>query len=157
VLVICDKKYAEKADARKAGVGTESQIISKEIYEKVDQSKFIPIVCEFDEDGNPYLPRFFRSRIWIDFSTLEAVNENWERLIRLLYGKPLHEKPSLGKPPAYIRTETSAPASPVTAKFHSFRQALLQEKKGLAAYRRDFLDACIAYADALRVRQRPDV
>jgi hypothetical protein len=45
VLVISDKQYAQKADARKAGVGTESQIISKEVYEKVDQSKFIPIVC----------------------------------------------------------------------------------------------------------------
>ena len=37
VLVISDKQYAQKADARKAGVGTESQIISKEVYEKVDQ------------------------------------------------------------------------------------------------------------------------
>jgi hypothetical protein len=157
VLVVSDKKYAEKADARKAGVGTESQIISKEVYEKVDQSKFIPIACEFDENGNPYMPRFFQSRIWIDFSTSEAVNENWERLIRLLYGKPLHEKPSLGKPPAYIRTDTTTPVSPVTAKFNSFRQALLQGKKGLATYRRDFLDACITYADALRVRQRPEV
>src|SRR5215510_6065595 len=36
VLVICDQAYSEKADARKAGVGTESQIISKEVYEKVD-------------------------------------------------------------------------------------------------------------------------
>ena len=157
VLAISDKKYAEKADARKAGVGTESQIISKEVYEKVDQSKFIPIVCEFDKDGNPYLPRFFTSRIWIDFSTPEAVNENWERLIRLLFGKPLHEKPTLGKPPAYIRAETGAPSSPATAKFSAFRQALLQGKKGLAAYRRDFLDACLAYADSMRIRQRPEV
>ena len=37
VLVICDKEYAEKADNRKAGVGTETQIISSSIYEKVDQ------------------------------------------------------------------------------------------------------------------------
>ena len=31
VLAFCDKAYAEKADARRAGVGTESQILSKEI------------------------------------------------------------------------------------------------------------------------------
>ena len=157
VLVVCDKKYAEKADARKAGVGTESQIISKEVYDKVDQSKFIPIVCELDDQRNPYVPRYFKSRIWIDFSTPEAVNENWERLIRLLFGKPLHEKPTRGQPPAYIRTDTSAPASPAAAKFNSFKQALLQGKKGLAAYRRDFLDACFAFADSLRVRQRPEI
>ena len=31
VLIFCDAEYASKADARKAGVGTESQIISGEI------------------------------------------------------------------------------------------------------------------------------
>ena len=156
VLVVCDRKYAEKANARTAGVGTESQIISKEVYEKVDQSKFIPIVCEFDDKGNPFLPTFLKSRIWIDFSTPEAVNENWERLIRLLYGKPLHEKPSLGRPPAYIREDTAAPASPAITKFHALKQAILQGKKGIGMYRRDFVDACIAFADSLRVRERPN-
>ena len=37
VLIISDARYAEKANARKGGVGTESQIISQEVYEKVDQ------------------------------------------------------------------------------------------------------------------------
>jgi hypothetical protein len=157
VLVFSDKEYAVKADARKAGVGTESQIISKEVYVKVDQSKFIPIICEFDGEGNPYLPVFFKSRIWIDFSSPEAVNENWERLIRLLYGKPMNEKPKLGKPPAYVLLDAASPASPAIAKFASLRQAILQAKKGIPIYRRDFLDACIEYADALRVRERPTV
>ena len=51
VLMMCDKSYKEKADKRKSGVGTESQIISNEVYEKVEQTKFIPIVCEKDEKG----------------------------------------------------------------------------------------------------------
>jgi len=157
VLVVCDQKYSEKADARKAGVGTESQIISKEVYEKVDQSKFIPIVCQFDEKGNPFLPIFLKSRIWIDFSTPEAVNGNWERLIRVIYGKPLHEKPTLGKPPVYITSDVATPTSHVQAKFNSLKQAILQGKNGLPLYRRDFLDACISYADELRIRERPNV
>jgi len=157
VLIISDKAYSEKADARKAGVGTESQIISKEVYEKVDQSKFIPIACEFSNDGNPYLPTFLKSRIWINFSSAEAVNENWEQLVRLIFGKPQHEKPELGKPPAYITNDKASPSSPAITKFNAFRQALLQDKKGLSIYRKDFLDACISYADALRVRERPNV
>ena len=112
VLVVCDKAYSEKADARKAGVGTESQIISREVYEKVEQSKFIPVVCEFSDDHEPFLPTFFKSRIWIDFSSSEAVNENWEKLVRVLYGKPAHQKPSLGNPPAYITTDTASPLKP---------------------------------------------
>ncbi|GIW57008.1 MAG: hypothetical protein KatS3mg082_3412 [Nitrospiraceae bacterium] len=157
VLVFSDSEYAAKADARRAGVGTESQIISREVYSKVKQSKFIPIVCEFDESGEPCLPTFLKSRIWIDFSSPEAANDNWERLIRVLYGKPAHEKPSLGKPPTYVTTDVSAPASPATAKFRALKQAILQGKRGLKLYRQDFLDACYVYADALRIRERPDV
>ncbi len=157
VLVFCDSEYAAKADARKAGVGTESQIISQEIYDKVQQSKFIPIVCDFDPEGEPYLPIFLKSRIWIDFSSPEAANENWERLIRVLYGKPAHQKPTLGKAPAYVLADSSVPASPAVGKYTALRQTILQDKPGRKAYRRDFLDACYGYVDALRIRERPDV
>lgn len=157
VLIVCDKKYSEKADARKAGVGTESQIISKEVYEKVDQSKFIPIVCELDEKGNPFLPIYLKSRIWIDFSSPEVVNGNWEQLTRVIYGKPLHEKPKLGKPPVYITSDVPTPTSQVQAKFNSLKQAILQGKNGIALYRREFLDASLEYANELRIRERPDV
>ena len=157
VLVICDKKYAEKADTRKAGVGTESQIISSEVYKKVEQSKFIPIVCEFGSDGEPLLPTFLKTRMWINFSSSEAENENWEQLVRLLYGKPQHVKPKKGKAPTYITSDTPVPTSEASAKFNSLKQAILQEKKGISIYRRDFIDSCISYADELRVRERPQV
>jgi len=157
VIVVCDKAYSHKADIRKAGVGTESQIISKEVYEKVEQSKFIPIVSEFDTDGNPYLPTFLKSRIWIDFSSPEAANENWEQLIRLLYGKPFHEKPKLGKPPAYVHEDSATPSSPALSKYNSLKQAILQAKPGIGIYRGYFIDACIEFADSLRVRERPAI
>ena len=157
VLVVCDKKYAEKASARMAGVGTESQIISSEVYDKVEQSKFIPIVCHFGDDGEPILPVFMKSRMWINFSSPEAENENWEQLVRLLYGKPQHVKPQRGKSPTYITSEVPIPTSEAFAKFNSLKQAILQDKKGINHYRRDFIDSCISYADTLRVRERPTV
>jgi hypothetical protein len=157
VLVICDRKYSEKADRRKAGVGTESQIISKEVYDKVEQSKFIPIVCELDETQEAYLPTFLKSRIYIDFSTLEAVNQHWEQLIRAIYDKPQYEKPKLGKPPIYITSEIEIPISKIQPKFNTLKQAILEGKKGTPFFRSDFLDACIQYADDLRIRERPEV
>lgn len=156
-LIFSDSEYAKKADARKAGVGTETQIISQEVYSKAKQSKFIPIVCEFDALNEPCLPTFLRSRIWLDFSSPEGANENWERLIRILYGKPAHEKPTLGKAPPYLSADDTVPASPAGTKFAAFRQALIQEKQGLKLYRNDFFDACCNYADSLRIRERPDV
>jgi hypothetical protein len=155
VLVVSDKAYADKADARKAGVGTESQIISQEVYNKVEQSKFIPILCELSDTGEPYLPVFIKSRIGVNFSTPELVNENWEQLIRLLFGKPLYQKPSVGKPPTYISQNQSSPSNPAISKFASFKQAFLQGKKGIASYREDFLEECFAYTDRLRTRQPP--
>jgi len=157
VLVFSDSGYTEKADARKAGVGTESQIISKEVYSKIKQSKFLPIVCEFDTHGKECLPTFFQSRIWIDFSSDEAVNKNWEQLIRVLFGKPAYEKPQLGSAPVYITTDTATPASPSGAKFAALKQAVAQNKRDLKSYRQDYLDACCNYADMLRIRERPDI
>mgnify|MGYP002622682852 CR=1 FL=1 len=157
VLVFCDRMYAKKADSRKSGgVGTESQIISREMYDKVRQDKFIPIVCEASETGEPCLPVFMRNRMYIDFSTPAAVNENWEQLVRVLYGKPIHQKPEIGKAPLYIAEEHHVPASSATFKLNALRQALINEHKQIAAYRRDFLDSCIKAADTLRIREQPN-
>ena len=157
VLIFSDQEYSQKADNRKAGVGTESQIISKEIYDKVDQKKFIPIVCERQEDGEPYLPVFLKSRIWIDFSSPESENENWERILRALYGKSIHEKPTIGKPPSYITDDADRPSLPTIGKFNSLHDALVNQKPTIAMCRNDFIDAAISFADELRVRERPEV
>lgn len=157
VLVCCDRVYSEKADARKAGVGTETQIISQEMYGRVEQSKFIPIACELDELGSPYLPVFLKSRIYIDFSGPESVNQNWERLVRTIYGRPLLEKPKLGRPPAYLESSGSSSGAPAAAKLGTLRNALLSARPGVPLYRSDFLDSCLALADELRIRERPQV
>lgn len=129
VLIFSDQEYAQKADNRKAGVGTESQIISQEVYDKVDQKKFIPIVCERQENDEPYLPVFLKSRIWIDFSSPESENENWERLLRVLYGRPIHEKPKLGKAPAYIQPDSAAPSSPALGKYNSLHKQFCKKRR----------------------------
>ncbi len=102
VLLILDKKYAEKADDRSGGVGTETQIISPQIYSNVDQEKFIPIVVERDDEGNEYLPTYLGSRIYIDLSSIDHFENNYEKLIRNIYERPAYIKPKLGKAPTYI-------------------------------------------------------
>lgn len=75
--------------------------------------------------------------------------------MRLLFGKPLHVKPAVGKSPAFLRDD-AAPASPALAKFSALKQAIVNGKPAIEMYRQDFLDACIEYADALRIRKMPD-
>lgn len=150
ILIICDKVYSIKADNREAGVGTESQIISPKIYDQLEQSKFIPIVAEKNDEDQPYLPSMLTSRIWLDFSSAENVNANWERLVRLLFGKPEHKKPKLGKVPSFILSDVVAPTSQIHAKFNSLKDALQKDKKGINSYRKDFENSCFEYVLNLR-------
>lgn len=107
VLIISNKKYAEKADGREGGVGTETQIITPNIYSKEKQEKFIPIVIERDENGEPYLPIYLKSRKYIDFSRVETFEDSYEELLRNILEAPSLPKPKLGnKPPSYITEST---------------------------------------------------
>lgn len=105
VAIICDQVYAQKADQRSGGVGTETQIISPEIYSKSEQSKFVTILSEKDENGNPYLPTYYKQRIYIDLSNDDLYASNFDQLLRWIYDKPLYIKPPLGKPPTFLFDE----------------------------------------------------
>jgi hypothetical protein len=102
VAIVCDEKYAAKADGRLGGVGTETQIISKEVYENQRQEKFVAIVTARDKSGAPFLPAYYRSRIFIDLSDDDLYVDNFERLLRWIFDKPLNVKPEIGSRPAYL-------------------------------------------------------
>lgn len=102
VILVIDEQYGEKADKRKGGVGTETQIISAEVYESVNQNKFVAVIAHRNEEGKAKLPIFYKSRIYIDLSDDELYGRNFEQLLRWVYDKPLHIKPDLGKKPAFL-------------------------------------------------------
>ncbi|WP_018868546.1 MULTISPECIES: toll/interleukin-1 receptor domain-containing protein [unclassified Thioalkalivibrio] len=104
VVLICDQEYSAKADGRSGGVGTETQIISKEIYEQQSQEKFVAVVCEKDEAGKAYLPAYYRSRIYIDLSEDDRYSENFEKLLRWVFDKPLYVKPEIGTTPSFLES-----------------------------------------------------
>ena len=154
VLIFTDARYAEKANDRAKGVGTESQIISAEIYGRTTQEKFIPILCEFDANGEPCLPVFLKTRIYIDFSTPEHANDNWETLIRRLYKKPLLTKPRLGKAPAYLEAG-SAPASITASKFIALKKAVHDGRPNLRVWIADYVDAVVLQLEEFRLSTEP--
>lgn len=109
VVLVCDQAYARKADGRAGGVGTETQIISAEVYAKQSQDKFVAVIAEKDDAGKPFLPAYYKSRIYVDLSESDRYAENFEKLLRWVFDKPLYLKPELGKPPSFI-VEPDAPA-----------------------------------------------
>lgn len=100
VLVLCDRRYSEKANDRSGGVGTESLIISPKIYADVEQTKFIPVVMERDENGQPYLPVYLHGRKYVDYSRQDA--QAYDEIVRLLWNEPLQEKPPIGTKPKFL-------------------------------------------------------
>lgn len=102
VLIFCDKVYADKANNRTGGVGDETIIISPEIYSNVKQNKFIPIILEHEDNGEPCCPSYIKSRIYIDLSNDDNFEASFEKLIRNIYDMPLYKKPPLGNRPEWL-------------------------------------------------------
>ncbi|MDY4298530.1 TIR domain-containing protein [Pseudomonas salmasensis] len=106
VIMVSDKIYAQKADGRAGGVGTETQIISAKVYEKAKQDKFVAVVAE-KEDGKACLPTFYGKRKYIDLSEADDYAKNFEMLLRWVFDKPLHVKPEVGALPAFLSDSTA--------------------------------------------------
>jgi hypothetical protein len=103
VLVICDKGYKTKAEERSGGVGTETQIISKQVYSDLSQEKFIPIVAERDDvTGEPAIPIYMGTRKYIDLSSQDQFEEGYEYLLRNIFNRPVYRKPALGVTPSWL-------------------------------------------------------
>jgi len=132
VLVLCDKAYQEKANERRGGVGTETQIITPNVYADANQEKFIPIVVERDYNGNDFIPIYMKGRKFIDFSTEELFIENYEQLLRTLYKRPQYRKPKKGNPPSFLFNEEEVN----DYKFHFLLQQIksdISKQKNTAA------------------------
>ena len=149
VAIICDETYAAKADGRFGGVGTETQIISKEVYENQSQEKFVAIVCGKDENGKAYLPTYYKSRIYIDLSEADRYADNFERLLRWIFDKPLYEKPKIGKRPHFLSEDNQITLG-TTATFKRCVDAIKNHKSHAAGA---FDEYCTIFADNLeRIR-----
>lgn len=150
VLVVCDRIYQTKADVRKGGVGTETQLISKEVYENTVQEKFIPIVREYDDKGKPCIPHYMASRIYIDLSSDEKFEESYQKLIRNLYDKPLLKRPVLGTAPAYIIEEEQITLK-TSHKVAEIKNALLNDRRSANGLISDYLDVFISSLEDFRL------
>lgn len=102
VVILCDRTYADRANNREGGVGDETLIISSEVYEKAEQRKFIPVIIERDKDGAAYVPAYIKSRIYIDLSDGGIYGEEYEKLVRDIYEKPLYTRPPIGQRPSFL-------------------------------------------------------
>lgn len=110
VLMLLDKEYAEKANNKKGGVGIETQIISNEVYSNVEQSKFIPIIFDRDDEGKIYVPIYLKSKFHYDL-TRDNSDEEYVKLVKQIYGRQMYYKPELGNKPSWVDEDLNNPSS----------------------------------------------
>ncbi len=154
VLMLCDKAYAEKADSRKGGVGTETLIITPEIYGQADpaskEQRYIPIIMERDEQGQACCPIFLSGRSYIDMSTPDLFEKGFEQLLRAIFNKPVFKKPELGKPPAYILSDEEITLGS-SSKQRAAITALQAGKANALGACRDYFDTVVENLERFRV------
>lgn len=102
VLILLDEQYENKSNSRSGGVGTETQIISPEIYNKVNQEKFIPVVFERGANGEVHKPAYLKGLLHFDLSISERYDDEYQRLVKRLYGIEIYQKPELGNKPSWL-------------------------------------------------------
>lgn len=138
VLLICTKEYAQKANDRTGGVGIESTIVSEEIYSNADQTKFIPVVFEYEND-KPCVPVFAKSRFFVDLSSDEKFEEGYDQLLRDIYDKPRFQRPPIGKMPSYLAAEDPV-FLPTSNKVKGIKAAIMAANPNTPLLIRDYLD-----------------
>lgn len=144
VLILLDENYMKKANERKGGVGTETQILSPEIYEKTKQEKFIPIVFSRGANGEICKPSFLKGILHFDLSQDDKYASEFERLVKRLYGVEIFKKPEIGKQPSWLFEEKQVINAKIAfssifnaksdiEKQYEIRQALSKIKNDISA------------------------
>ena len=123
VLILLDPIYEKKANERNGGVGAETQIISPEIYNKVKQEKFLPVIFERGENGEIPKPQYLKTMLHFDLSQEEKYDSEYQRLVKRLYGIEIVEKPELGKKPSWLEEKTM-----ISTKTRTRYECLKQQK-----------------------------
>lgn len=143
VLILVNEEYTNKANIRKGGVGTETQIISPELYNKASQNKYIPVIFDLDSNNEPAKPPvFLQGRIYRNLAIMEEYEKEYEDLTRCVFEKPLRTRPQVGNPPSYLEESIINP-SKSTFILRSFDSQIERNPKRVNILLKDFFDSYI--------------
>jgi formylglycine-generating enzyme required for sulfatase activity len=122
VLVVCTSAYKKKSDSSDpSGVGYEKGVITGELFVKRNQRKFIPILRK----GKWWeaAPSWASGKNYIDLSGDPYDEENYQELLRTLYGKR-EPPPPLGIPPDFSTKKDNSTEIDLKTKKNARREKI---------------------------------
>lgn len=99
VIMVCTPNYAQKANNREGGVGTENTIITGEYYDEKTGEKYIPIVKDYSTNFKESLPTYLKTKYAIDFKDDSKYKQKFDELLRRILKVPKFKRPELGTLP----------------------------------------------------------
>src|SRR6185369_669235 len=96
------------------------------------------------------IPTYLKSRIYIDMSTEELRDQNFEQLVRWVFDKPLEKKPALGKPPDFLYEDEKVSLR-TSSLFRFATNAIKQNKANSLGLVRDYLETFANNFEELRI------
>lgn len=150
VLLMINDEFTRKANERIGGVGAETQMMAKEVYDNVEQGRIIPIVWQCDDEGNIKLPTFVDTRYRIDLYSDEKFGENYELLLRTLFNKPKNPKTEIGKMPEWIN-DTNTHYTKTKTIIKRFDSAIDNHPERFNYFIEEFFDAYFEYIETFKI------
>lgn len=129
VIMICTKRYVEKANAGVGGVGYEKMIVTADLLKRIGSSSIIPVVRQ---GGAVQLPTFLSTKLYIDLSTEDLFESGMDQLLRGLLCAPLFVKPTLGSDPFQPAKGKARPSNPTPVSQFMKAVALVYEQSTAA-------------------------
>lgn len=151
VIMVCDRAYRDKANARRGGAGTEAQILSAELYRSEQNTKFCAVLPEKDEHGQPFLPTYYTTRIYIDLSDDDQRVERMEQLLRWIFDKPLYVRPAVGPKPSFVSEAAPNITLHTSSRARRAVDALRNQKPFWRVALKEYFDTLTAGLGSFRV------
>jgi hypothetical protein len=114
------------------------------------------VIAEKHEDGRPAVPAYYKGRIHIDLTDADRYEQEYERLVRWAYDKPLYVKPSLGKTPNFLADTAARTLGNRSAMKRALDQ-LREGKPSAPAVLKDYLTSVVGAFDELRINKQAGV
>lgn len=105
VLMVCTENYVTKANSGSGGVGYEKMIVTADLLGKIDSNKVIPLIRQ---SGTHSVPTFLRSKLYLDFSRDDQMEQVFDDLVRAIHGSPLYKAPPVSNNPFVPVADTPA-------------------------------------------------